>query len=55
MSNQSAYVNKRGVPIYSLVCTSAVSLVCFLTSWIPGAALFLVLSSLAGIAGLVSA
>lgn len=55
MSKQSAYVNKRGVPIYSLICTSAVSLVCFLTSWIPGAALFLVLSSLAGIAGLVSA
>ncbi|CAO3641866.1 unnamed protein product [Mucor fragilis] len=49
-----AYVNKRGVPIYSLICTSAVSLVCFLTSWIPGAALFLVLSSLAGIAGLIT-
>ncbi|KAI8638850.1 amino acid permease/ SLC12A domain-containing protein [Parasitella parasitica] len=49
-----AYVNKRGVPIYSLICTSAVSLVCFLTSLIPGAALFLVLSSLAGIAGLIT-
>ncbi|CAO3643773.1 unnamed protein product [Mucor hiemalis] len=49
-----AYVNKRGVPIYALICTSAVSLVCFLTSWIPGAALFMVLSSLAGIAGLIT-
>ncbi|GAA5805953.1 hypothetical protein HPULCUR_011480 [Helicostylum pulchrum] len=49
-----AYVNKRGVPIYSLICTSAVSLVCFFTSWIPGSALFMVLSSLAGIAGLIT-
>jgi lysine-specific permease len=49
-----AYVNSRGVPIYSLICTSAVSLVCFLTSWIPGSALFMVLSSLAGIAGLIT-
>lgn len=49
-----AYVNKQGVPIYALICTSAVSLVCFLTSWIPGEALFSVLSSLAGIAGLVN-
>lgn len=49
-----AYVNKRGVPIYSLICTSAVSLVCFFTSWIPGNALFMVLASLAGIAGLIT-
>jgi lysine-specific permease len=49
-----AYVNRYGVPIYALICTSAVSLVCFLTSFIPGSALFLVLCDLGGIAGLVS-
>ncbi|KAI8376560.1 amino acid permease/ SLC12A domain-containing protein [Radiomyces spectabilis] len=49
-----AYVNKRGVPIYALLCTSAVSLVCFLTSFIPGEALFLVLADLAGIAGMIT-
>jgi lysine-specific permease len=54
VSSLVAYVNRYGVPIYALICTSAVSLVCFLTSFIPGSALFLVLCDLGGIAGLVS-
>ncbi|KAL0096660.1 amino acid permease/ SLC12A domain-containing protein [Phycomyces blakesleeanus] len=49
-----AYVNSRGVPIYALICTSSVSLVCFLTSFIPGEALFLVLCDLGGICGLLT-
>ncbi|KAI8890931.1 hypothetical protein K501DRAFT_167765, partial [Backusella circina FSU 941] len=49
-----AYINRYGVPIYALICTSAVSLVCFLTSFIPGSALFLVLCDLGGIAGLLT-
>ncbi|KAI7863212.1 amino acid permease/ SLC12A domain-containing protein [Spinellus fusiger] len=48
------YINNRGVPIYSLICTTLVSFVCFLTSFIPGEALFLVLSDLGGIAGLIT-
>ncbi|KAI8086017.1 amino acid permease/ SLC12A domain-containing protein [Halteromyces radiatus] len=49
-----AYTTKSGVPIYALFCTCAVSLVCFLTSFIPGEVLFLVLSDLGGIAGLIT-
>lgn len=44
-------VNKRGVPIYALICTTLVSLVTFATSFIPGKALFLVLTDLSGVAG----
>ncbi|SAM08718.1 hypothetical protein [Absidia glauca] len=49
-----AYTTKGGVPIYALLCTCAVSLVCFLTSFIPGEVLFLVLADLGGIAGLIT-
>ncbi|ORX45470.1 lysine-specific permease [Hesseltinella vesiculosa] len=49
-----AHTTKRGVPIYALLCTCAVSLVCFFTSFIPGEVLFLVLSDLGGIAGLIT-
>lgn len=44
-------VNGRGVPIYALICTTLVSLVTFATSFIPGKALFLVLTDLSGVAG----
>ncbi|KAH8552067.1 amino acid permease/ SLC12A domain-containing protein [Umbelopsis sp. PMI_123] len=47
-------VNKRGVPIYALICTTLVSLVTFATSFIPGKALFLVLTDLSGVAGFVT-
>ncbi|ORZ23526.1 amino acid permease/ SLC12A domain-containing protein [Absidia repens] len=49
-----AYTTKSGVPIYALLCTCAVSLICFVTSFIPGEVLFLVLADLGGIAGLIT-
>ena len=49
-----AHISKRGVPIYSLICTALVSLVTFATSFIPGKALFLVLTKLSGVAGFVT-
>ncbi|KAI8060677.1 amino acid permease/ SLC12A domain-containing protein [Gongronella butleri] len=52
--NKLAYTTKRGVPIYALLASCAVSLVCFFTSFIPGEVLFLVLCDLGGIAGLIT-
>ncbi|KAI9489403.1 amino acid permease/ SLC12A domain-containing protein [Zychaea mexicana] len=49
-----AYISKRGVPVYALICTALVSLVTFVTSVIPGKALYQVLVSLSGIAGFVT-
>ncbi|KAI7893228.1 amino acid permease/ SLC12A domain-containing protein [Mucor mucedo] len=49
-----SYITKRGVPIWSLVCTALVSLVTFATSFIPGKALFVVLTKLSGVAGFVT-
>ncbi|KAG1222993.1 hypothetical protein G6F35_004940 [Rhizopus arrhizus] len=49
-----AHISSRGVPIYSLTCTALVCLVTFATSFIPGKALFLVLTSLSGVAGFVT-
>ncbi|KAI8374417.1 amino acid permease/ SLC12A domain-containing protein [Radiomyces spectabilis] len=49
-----AYISKRGVPTYALVCTALVSLVTFATSFIPGKALFVVLTKLSGVAGFVT-
>ncbi|KAG2222082.1 hypothetical protein INT45_007968 [Circinella minor] len=48
------YISKRGVPIWALTCTALVSLVCFVTSVIPGKALYQVLVSLSGVAGFVT-
>lgn len=50
----TAYVTKRGVPIGALICTALVSVITFVTSFIPGQALYLVLTSLAGVAGFVT-
>ncbi|KAI8889001.1 hypothetical protein K501DRAFT_239256 [Backusella circina FSU 941] len=49
-----AHITKRGVPLYALTCTALVSLVTFATSFIPGKALFLVLTKLSGVAGFVT-
>ncbi|CAO3667116.1 unnamed protein product [Rhizopus stolonifer] len=49
-----AHISSRGVPIYSLICTALVCLVTFATSFIPGKALFLVLTDLSGVAGFVT-
>ncbi|KAJ8662868.1 hypothetical protein O0I10_001044 [Lichtheimia ornata] len=49
-----SYVTKRGVPIGALICTALVSVITFVTSFIPGQALYLVLTSLAGVAGFVT-
>ncbi|KAI8577048.1 hypothetical protein K450DRAFT_282982 [Umbelopsis ramanniana AG] len=49
-----AYVNNRGVPIYALCASAAVSLVSFLTTFIPGNALFLCLSTISGVAGFIT-
>ncbi|RCH86207.1 hypothetical protein CU098_006344, partial [Rhizopus stolonifer] len=49
-----SYISKRGVPIYSLICTTLVCLITFATSFIPGKALFLVLTNLSGVAGFVT-
>ncbi|GAB5588908.1 hypothetical protein Unana1_03808 [Umbelopsis nana] len=49
-----AYVNSRGVPIYALIVSAAVSVVSFLTTFIPGNALFLCLSSISGVAGFIT-
>ncbi|KAI8877473.1 hypothetical protein K501DRAFT_198139 [Backusella circina FSU 941] len=46
-----AYISKRGVPVYSICVTAAVSFVTFATSFIPGKGLFVVLTDLSGIAG----
>lgn len=43
-----------GVPLYALMCTTAVSLVAFATSFIPGSDLFTVLTTLVGVAGLTT-
>lgn len=48
------YINKRGVPIWSITVTALISLVCFATSFIPGKALYFVLTDLSGIAGFVT-
>ncbi|KAI7882518.1 hypothetical protein K492DRAFT_160467 [Lichtheimia hyalospora FSU 10163] len=52
--NRLSYVTKRGVPIGALICTALVSVITFVTSFIPGQALYLVLTSLAGVAGFVT-
>ncbi|KAI8333775.1 amino acid permease/ SLC12A domain-containing protein, partial [Blakeslea trispora] len=49
-----SHISSRGVPIYALICTTAVCLVTFATSFIPGKALFIVLTDLSGIAGFVT-
>ncbi|KAI8637803.1 amino acid permease/ SLC12A domain-containing protein [Parasitella parasitica] len=49
-----AYINKRGVPVYSLTLTAVVGLITFATSFIPGKALFVVLTDLSGVAGFVT-
>lgn len=51
-----AYITKRGVPVFSLLCTAAVSCVTFITSFIPGQgkSLYLVVVSLSGVAGFVT-
>ncbi|KAI9244336.1 amino acid permease/ SLC12A domain-containing protein [Helicostylum pulchrum] len=49
-----SYISKRGVPTYALICTSLISLVTFATSFIPGKALFIVLTKLSGVAGFVT-
>ncbi|KAI8375099.1 amino acid permease/ SLC12A domain-containing protein [Choanephora cucurbitarum] len=49
-----AHISSRGVPIYALICTTAVCLITFATSFIPGKALFIVLTDLSGIAGFVT-
>lgn len=54
LSKFVAYITKRGVPIWSLICTSLICLVTFATSFIPGKALFLVLTALSGVAGFVT-
>ncbi|KAI9252322.1 amino acid permease/ SLC12A domain-containing protein [Phascolomyces articulosus] len=48
------YISKRGVPVYALICTSLVSLITFATFFIPGRALFTVLTKLPGVAVLVT-
>ncbi|KAI9489402.1 amino acid permease-domain-containing protein [Zychaea mexicana] len=48
------YISERGVPVYALVCTSLVSLITFATFFIPGRALFTVLTKLPGVAVLVT-
>ncbi|KAG1094501.1 hypothetical protein G6F42_018742 [Rhizopus arrhizus] len=50
----SRYINKRGVPVWSLTLTGIIGLVTFATSFIPGKALFIVLTDLSGIAGFVT-
>ncbi|KAI8146766.1 lysine-specific permease [Fennellomyces sp. T-0311] len=49
-----SYISKRGVPVNALICTALVSLVTFVTSVIPGKALYQVCVSLSGIAGFVT-
>ncbi|CDS13527.1 hypothetical protein LRAMOSA05703 [Lichtheimia ramosa] len=49
-----AYINRWGVPIYALTCSALVSIVTFVTSLIPGKALYSVLTSLSGVAGFVT-
>ncbi|KAI9322317.1 amino acid permease/ SLC12A domain-containing protein [Dichotomocladium elegans] len=49
-----SYITRRGVPIGALICTALVSVVTFITSVIPGQALYQVLTSLAGISGFVT-
>ncbi|KAI9469639.1 MAG: amino acid permease/ SLC12A domain-containing protein [Benjaminiella poitrasii] len=49
-----SYISRRGVPVYSLTCTALVCLVTFATSFIPGKALFIVLTDLSGVAGFVT-
>ncbi|KAI7852212.1 amino acid permease/ SLC12A domain-containing protein [Circinella umbellata] len=48
------YISKRGVPVYALICTSLVSLITFSTFFIPGRALFTVLTKLPGVAVLIT-
>ncbi|KAI7886600.1 hypothetical protein K492DRAFT_233366 [Lichtheimia hyalospora FSU 10163] len=48
------YINRWGVPIYALTCSALVSIVTFVTSLIPGKALYSVLTSLSGVAGFVT-
>ncbi|KAI8146770.1 amino acid permease/ SLC12A domain-containing protein [Fennellomyces sp. T-0311] len=48
------YISERGVPVYALICTSLVSLIAFATSFIPGGALFTVLTKIPGVAVLVT-
>ncbi|KAI7898062.1 amino acid permease/ SLC12A domain-containing protein [Cokeromyces recurvatus] len=47
-------ISRRGVPLYSLTCTALVCLITFATSFIPGKALFIVLTNLSGVAGFVT-
>ncbi|KAL0096571.1 amino acid permease/ SLC12A domain-containing protein [Phycomyces blakesleeanus] len=49
-----AHITNRGVPIYALLCTAFISLITFATSFIPGKALFIVLTKLSGVAGFVT-
>lgn len=52
--NMTGYINRWGVPIYALTCSALVSVVTFVTSLIPGKALYSVLTSLSGVAGFVT-
>ncbi|KAI9246916.1 amino acid permease/ SLC12A domain-containing protein [Phascolomyces articulosus] len=49
-----SYITKNGVPAYALGCTVLVSLVAFATFFIPGQALYTILTKLVGIAGLTT-
>ncbi|KAI9319814.1 amino acid permease/ SLC12A domain-containing protein [Dichotomocladium elegans] len=49
-----SYIDRRGVPLWSLVCTALVSVITFITSLIPGKYLYVVLTSLSGVAGFVT-
>lgn len=42
------------MPVYSVICTSLVSLIAFATSFIPGKSLFQVLTTLSGVSGLLT-
>ncbi|CAO3645642.1 unnamed protein product [Cunninghamella echinulata] len=48
------YTTKNGVPIYALICASIVGIICFVTSFVPGDVLFLVLCDIGGITGLLT-
>ena len=53
-NHKIAYISKHGVPIYALACTVLVSLIAFATFFIPGRALYDILTKLVGIAGLTT-
>ncbi|KAI8968056.1 amino acid permease/ SLC12A domain-containing protein [Mycotypha africana] len=49
-----SHINKHGVPVWSITITAVISLITFATAFIPGKALFTVLTDLSGIAGFVT-